>query len=300
MSVGFGFSVGDFLAGLELVGTIIDALRESGASSTAFRSLINELYALESAFLRVKRLDLDEQLQIQQLALRQAAAQCQRSIDGFWQKVQLYQPHLQTNGTGSKLKDGWAKIKWAVCKKEDLANFRAEVRGHTSSTEILLMTIQMEATQLGSKQSHLGQKTLGDKMEVFSSEVMTRLGTLDNGVSATTQQRDNLLQISTQIVETNLRVFQMLHDIQSLVLKIPGQVQRQQPIYFTDPFNRVCPFHLEFIRSVDAFLSVLRANFREAGVDSNMLDNGEFVIEDEGTSKSIDISRAWDSCFFPG
>jgi hypothetical protein len=135
MPVGFGFSVGDFLAVLRLVGAVIDALRESSHSGSSFRSLINELYALETALLHVKRLDPDSGHIIEHVALREAASQCQRTINGFYAKIQKYQPHLQRGGTDSTIKDAWMKIKWAVCKKDDLETFRAEVRGHTSGGE---------------------------------------------------------------------------------------------------------------------------------------------------------------------
>ena len=69
MSVSFGFSVGDFLAAL-------DALRETSEARTSFRSLIDELYAPESALLRVKRLDVDNSLYIEKIALQQTASQC--------------------------------------------------------------------------------------------------------------------------------------------------------------------------------------------------------------------------------
>ncbi len=60
MSVGFGFSAGDFVQALELVGTVIDALRESGGAGPEYRELVQELYILESALLRVKRIELDD------------------------------------------------------------------------------------------------------------------------------------------------------------------------------------------------------------------------------------------------
>lgn len=76
MSVSFGFSVGDFLAALRLVGTVIDALRESSHASSSFRSLINKLYALETALLHVKLLDLELGHNSEKVALQQAALQC--------------------------------------------------------------------------------------------------------------------------------------------------------------------------------------------------------------------------------
>jgi hypothetical protein len=143
MSVGFGFSAGDFIAALKIVGTVIDALRNSGESSAEYRSLIEQLYTLESSLLGVKRLELDESQLAEVVALRQAAAQCQRTIDAFWEKIKKYQPSLQSGGTGSRVKDGWRKVKWAVCKKEDIVRFRAELMAHTEGIEIILTTVQM-------------------------------------------------------------------------------------------------------------------------------------------------------------
>lgn len=139
----FGFSAGDFTAALELVTTVIDALRESGRASSEYREIVRQLYSLETALIRVKRLEVDPAQNAELVSLRQAAAQCQRTIYDFWKKVQKYQPRLKTGGSGSRLKDGWMKIQWAVCKKEDVANFKADLVGHTESIQLLLMAMQM-------------------------------------------------------------------------------------------------------------------------------------------------------------
>lgn len=143
MSVGFGFSVGDFIAALELVATVVDALRESGEASKRYRELVRQLDSLETVLLRVKRLELDESQHAEYVALQQAASQCQRTIDDFWKKIKKYQPALGSNGTPSRLKDGWMKIRWAVCKKEDINAFKADVAAHTESIQLLLTSIQM-------------------------------------------------------------------------------------------------------------------------------------------------------------
>jgi hypothetical protein len=72
-----------------------------------------------------------------------AASQCQRTIDAFWKKIGKYQPALRGTGPSSKIKEGWLKIKWAVCRKEDIANFKADLVGHTESIQLLLTTVQM-------------------------------------------------------------------------------------------------------------------------------------------------------------
>ncbi|EUC46322.1 hypothetical protein COCMIDRAFT_67724, partial [Bipolaris oryzae ATCC 44560] len=300
MSVGFGFSVGDFLAALKLVGTVIDALRETSHASSSFRSLLNELYALESVLLRVKRLDLEDRHNVGELALRQAASQCQRTIDAFWKDIQKYQPHLQQNGTNSRIKDGWAKVKWAVCKKNDLETFRAQIRGHTSSIELLLMTVQMEAATIDALKQDSHNKRLASNMQNLSCQVMGKLTAIASSVGQCVQQGKALLESSAQIFQTNLRVFQMVHDIQLSILRIPAQVQRQEPVYLIDAFNRERPFHLEFVRSAEALLAVLKIDIKQSGCDSNMIDRGEYVIEESGTQNLISLTEPWDSGFFPG
>lgn len=300
MPVGFGFSVGDFLAVLRLVGAVIDALRESSHSSSSFRSLINELYALETALLRVKRLDPDVGHIVEHVALREAASQCQRTIDEFYTKIQKYQPHLQRGGTESKLKDAWVKIKWAVCKKDDLDTFRAEIRGHTSSIEILLLTMQLEATTTQTRKQDSQHKSLSGRIQEFSCQAMGMLSAITDTVAQSVQQGKELLESSAQVIQTNMRIFQIVHDIQLFMLRIPGQVQRQQPVYLIDPFNRESPFHLEFVRSADALLAVLKANLKETRCGPDMIDQGKFAIEEIGTQDVIDLTQPWDQCFSPG
>ena len=143
MPVSFGFSAGDFIAAIELVATVIDALRDSGDAGSEYREIVRQLYSLETALLRVKRLEVDPAQNAELVSLQQAAAQCQRTIDNFWKKVQKYQPHLRARGSSSRLKDGWMKIKWAVCKKEDVARVKADLVGHTESIQLLLTAMQM-------------------------------------------------------------------------------------------------------------------------------------------------------------
>ncbi len=142
-AMSFGFSAGDFISALELVTTVVNALRESGGSSAEYHALIKQLYALESALIRVKQLEVDDAQHAEVVALRQAAAQCQNTIDTFWEKIKKYQPSLRAGGSGSRVKDSWKKIKWVWCKKEDVVKFKADLMAHTESIDILLTTIHM-------------------------------------------------------------------------------------------------------------------------------------------------------------
>lgn len=193
MSVGFGFSVGDFLAAVELVGNVIGALREATGSGANYRDLLKELLTLETALLHVKRLDLDSGQRTEKVALRQAATQCQRTIDDFWNTIQKYQPHLREGGTGSRVKDSWFKIRWAVCKKDDLAKFKADLRGHIVAINVLLVVVQMEAAELQVKEQDESNKTLASRIQECSSQWLGKLSIITDGVNQSVQQGKLLL-----------------------------------------------------------------------------------------------------------
>jgi len=35
------------------------------------------------------------------------------------------------------------------------------------------------------------------------------------------------------------------------ITSIPGQIERQQPVFFVDALGKYSPFHLEFVRSAE-------------------------------------------------
>ena len=139
----FGFSAGDFVAGIGLVQDLIKALRDSKGSSKEYLELVAELRSLESALLEVKALDFAAEQQAQRAALRQAVIQCRESIDTFLKELTKYQPHLRLGGSFSLWKDAFRKVQWRLCKKEDLIRFRAEIGFHTQAIQMLMITIQM-------------------------------------------------------------------------------------------------------------------------------------------------------------
>jgi Fungal N-terminal domain of STAND proteins len=300
MSVGFGFSTGDFIAALQLVSTIIDALRDTGDSSTEYRALISQLLTLETALLKVKRLDVDEEQHAEVIALSQAACQCQNTIDTFWEKIKKYQPSLQARGSGSRVRDGWFKIKWALCKKDDLAKFKADLIGHTESIELLLVTLHMGSTRIAGKKQEESNRTLAGRVQDSYFGCMQRLSQVLDCVSTGAQQGKHILEMTAKVIQTNVRIFRIVLDIQSVITQIPGQVERQQPVYFIDALGRHTPFNLEFIMSAEALTSVLRSNFKNIGSGADKIDRGEFAIQDSIKRRDIDLTATWESCFQPG
>jgi hypothetical protein len=90
----------------------------------------------------------------------------------------------------------------------------------------------------------------------------------------------------------------LLEELERIERTIPAQVLRQQPVLFLDAANRLTPFSLEFINSLEAFLAVLQVRFH--GLGEEKIRRREFYLQDSATKDPIDISRPWDICFFPG
>ena len=62
------------------------------------------------------------------------------------------------------MKDAWRKVEWVVCKKEDLAKFKADLVAHTESIEVLLTAVHMGTARIESKNNAEGQKTLAGRL----------------------------------------------------------------------------------------------------------------------------------------
>jgi hypothetical protein len=300
MSVGFGFSAGDFIAALELVTTVVTALRDSGGSSTEYQALISQLYTLETALLRVKRLELDDGQQAEVIALRQAASLCQKTIDAFWEKIKKYQPSLRCGGSGSRVKDAWKKVKWAVCKQDDLVKFKADLMAHTESIDLLLTTVQMGAARIDGRKSDDNHRSLVGKVQDSYFGCMQRITLVMDRVSTGIQQGQRLLEMTAQIIQTNVEIFKVVLDVQNFITRIPGQIDRQQPVYLVDALGRHTPFHLEFVKSAEALAFVLKDNFRDIGSGPLKIDKGEFAIQDSGTGRDVNLASKWEIIFLPG
>ena len=296
MSVGFGFSVGDFITAIEVIGHIIDSLQEAGGASTQYRELVRELYTLEHALFRVKKLDIDDVDREELAVLQQAAVQCQQTIDDFWQKTAKYQKHLRSGGSGSKVKDGWMRLKWVLCKKEDVDEFKVNLRVHTAAIEVLLTAALTSAVTRQGRH----QRSVASKIQESFNQVTNTLNALANAVAGGLEQGKQLLEMMANVVRTNAQVFQMLYTIQKQVTSVPGQVDFSKAVYLVDALDKPAPFQLEFIRSWEALVSVLKANF--SGIDraTEKIERGEFILQETATQRILDVSKNWDTCFRPG
>lgn len=147
MSAGFGFSVGDLVLGLKLIKQSIDALQDTKGSSADYQALSHEIDSLKDGLEAVEELRLEQRLGPNSkpcIAIQQAVSRCRQCIDIFLSTISKYQSWLRTkDASGSVWKANLKKIEWALCKKDDVNRFRAQLERHSSSINMLLVTLQV-------------------------------------------------------------------------------------------------------------------------------------------------------------
>lgn len=148
MPVTFG-SVGDIIAVALLVKDLVEALDKSRGSQAEYRQLIQELRLLEDILRKVDHLcntSGTSGFNYETVALHQTALQItdnsRKLIQTFTSKLTKYDKTLGTTSTqkGNSIQSAFAKVRWQVEEKDDVARFRAEIAGQATSLTILLST----------------------------------------------------------------------------------------------------------------------------------------------------------------
>ena len=291
MAIGFGFSVGDLCVGLKLIKESIEAIHDTKGSPAEYALLSGEIASLQDGLEAADDLRVNGNLtERQSVALDAAIRACDQCIEEFLTSISKYQYHLRPSASGFQA--NFRKIKWALCKKDDVARFRAQVARHASSINMLLLTFQTK--------SMMGAGRSDDKSSLIMYAGGDHLAKLLENLSL--DQR----QMFAAVMYQNKQLMQSMEEMKAALqvqAQIPAQILLQQPVTFLDPFGRTAPFHLDFIDSSECFMAVLKARFSNAGVTTGglaKLENEDFLIRDTQKRRPINIHKRWSTVFRPG
>ena len=282
----------DLFAALKIIKESVEAVNDKRGAVADYASLLSEIGSLWDGLEAVEEIQSDPDLSEKQIAaIKRAIRACYDSVESFLESISDYQPYLNTNSSG--LASNYRKIKWALCKKDDVAKFRGQLGRHISAINMLLITFQ-------AKQSLDAKNCRGEILvKALQSEGSSIMGMM-RGLSV--EQR----QIFVILFQQNKQLMQGIEDTRMMLqlqANVPPQVMLQQPVIFLDPFGKTAPFHLDFIDSSECFIAVLKARFSSAGVSTaglSKLDNHEFLIQDSRRNRPIDLKKNWASVFKPG
>ena len=146
MPVAFGFSIGDFVAGINLLIESVKSLDEAHGAQADYQELGRELSSLINALDGIQTLSLSLALVAQVNAVNFAVDGCRLCIDGFVQRNTKFQGLDSTplkRWNLAAFKKGVLGIRWAIVKKNEVAKFRSDIQRHSGHILILLATLEM-------------------------------------------------------------------------------------------------------------------------------------------------------------
>ena len=298
MAAPFGFSIGDFIAGINLIITSINAIKDASGATAEYQALSEELASLQGGLTAIDNLNLHQIAPKQNSAIDEAIKRLKHCVKTFVGRIAKYQPWLQVD------KNGWTaslrKIQWALCRKHDLMRFRSQLERHSSSINMLLVTLQVRQS-LDIKQGQEDYKKIMQATSFTADIIQQDIALTKDVITGLSEQQMDFVQCLMTGHQKLLSEVASLRQMLQLQQEVPPQVPLQKPVILQDACGRVAPFHLDFINSTEAFLAVLKFRFRQYGVRPEgleKLDRSEFLLRDRQRVLSLEIP--WERLFKPG
>ena len=146
MPVAFGFSIGDVIAGINLLIDSVKSLDSAHGAKADYQELGRELSSLNDALDGIQALSLSQAQLAQVKAVNTAVDGCRICIDGFVQRNSKFQSLDSTPAkrwSPAAFKKGVLGIRWAIVKKKEVAKFRLDIQRHSDRILLLLATLEM-------------------------------------------------------------------------------------------------------------------------------------------------------------
>jgi hypothetical protein len=134
----FGWSVGDVIAGINVLIQVFEALDDAKGGKAAHSELARELSSFQNALDGIRKYAL-------QSSMEQAVGNCQQCIDTFVNRMKKFKNIDKDYGGSRWSPDKFMKnvraVEWAMCKKSEVDDFRKAVLFHTAA----ILSLQISA-----------------------------------------------------------------------------------------------------------------------------------------------------------
>jgi hypothetical protein len=140
MPIGFGFSAGDFIAGIKLVKSAFEALSDARGAEAEYTKLRVTLDALGKAFDAADKVAAPHSRPL----IVDQIANCKQCIQKFLKDFAKFE--LLKAGSladASKIKFAYRKLQWSLCNEEDVRKFKEHLQEHVSALTLQLSILQM-------------------------------------------------------------------------------------------------------------------------------------------------------------
>lgn len=146
MASPFGVSFPDFIEGIKLFKDAIEALCDGRKARADYIDLSGSLASLDQALGAASAVALDTDARRE--ALKSIIGPCQRCVQNFLVDIAKFELLKNQKASRRDFVAGFQRVKWAVCKKNDVLKFRSQIEMHVGALEMLLLTFQVYVNPL--------------------------------------------------------------------------------------------------------------------------------------------------------
>lgn len=135
----FGFSVGDFVTVGKLIFQVGSVLRDSKGASVEYQDFLLRLDTLVRT-LRIAELSIRSGRLPPSTAnaIWEHLGQCSEHLRRFKSVIEKHKKFLSREGSGSKIKDCWRNIGWALFTREEIKGIDDAIRGDIEAISLML------------------------------------------------------------------------------------------------------------------------------------------------------------------
>jgi hypothetical protein len=134
----FGFSAGDFIAGLTLIAQVSSALKDAGGAAKEYQGTVAELEAFGSIIEHIKGLKVPEHNLPYINAVRGIALTCHPPLEEFLTRMEKFRKSLEEGTTRSKFMTAPRKAQWSVFMSGEIPKLRAVIGSRMLKIQVLL------------------------------------------------------------------------------------------------------------------------------------------------------------------
>lgn len=139
MPIPFGFSAGDFVAGIKLCKNAFEALSDARGARADYAALRETLDVLEKAFNAANQVSARH---TRPVVVKQIS-NCKECIQRFLKDFAKFELLKNVSADQDKVKFAFRKLQWSLCKEGDVRKFREHLQIHVDALQLQLSILQM-------------------------------------------------------------------------------------------------------------------------------------------------------------
>ncbi|OAL38172.1 hypothetical protein AYO20_02624 [Fonsecaea nubica] len=298
MPVPFGFSVGDFVAVMQLTSKIISSLKGAGGSASEYQHAVVELESLKRLLERVTKLTITEDNAVQVNALRGLALACEPCLQEFYQKLRSYEASIGPYAPRGRLKGAFHKVKWAFLGSEEFSQFRKFIamKIYNVLAEYISDRAESESASTRDTQEHIAHFSLLDEITKLR-ESMERLELANQQPSSHLDHEASLRPIQDKVEDIAERLESNLTPVSSALTSVGRAVfgfhnVLGQIIDFLGSFRRETKEALQrIIQTNMQIYALLLTSQNSPGHSPSMLSDA--ILFEDALGRKVSLPYQW-------